>query len=123
MGRGYGDKNFLPHINKDATFTKSQLLARFTTINNTRTFPSVISYNPNLKQTPHILKQHSQYIESDPVLSQIWQNQPVMAYLRHKRPLCMHQIYLATQLHNDYPSDTTLTTPVTIKLLTHHILP
>ena len=71
MGRGYGDKNVLPHINKDAIFTQSQLLARSTTSNNTRTFPFVIPCTPDLKQIPHILIQHWEYIENDPVLSQI----------------------------------------------------
>ena len=84
MGRGYRDKDILPHINKAATFTQSELLATSTTTSNTRTLPFVIPYNPDLKQIPCILTQHWQYIENDPVLSQIWPNQPVMAYQRHK---------------------------------------
>ena len=54
MGRGYWDKNVLPHINKAATFTQSQFLARFTTTNNTRIFPirHFIQSRPKTN-TPH----------------------------------------------------------------------
>ena len=84
IGRGYKDKDILPHINKASTFTQSQLLSSHSTTNTSRTLPFVIPYNPDLTPLPHILKRHWQYIENDPVLSQIWPNQPVMAYQRHK---------------------------------------
>ena len=84
IGRGYKDKDILPHIKKASTFTQSQLLATTPPSNNSRTLPFVIPYNPDLTPLHHILKQHWQYIENDPVLSQIWPNQPVMAYQRHK---------------------------------------
>ncbi len=84
IGRGYKDKDILPHIDKASTFTQSQLLSSTSSPNTTRTLPFVIPYNPDLAPLHHILKQHWQYIENDPVLAQIWPNQPVMAYQRHK---------------------------------------
>jgi hypothetical protein len=85
IGRGYKDKDILPHIDKASTYTQSQLLSEnLSTTNPTRTLPFVIPYNPDLTPLPHILKQHWQYIENDPILTQIWPNQPVMAYQRHK---------------------------------------
>ena len=84
IGRGYKDKDILPHIDKASTFTQSQLLLSTSSPNTTRTLPFVIPYNPDLAPLHHILKQHWQYIENDPVLAQIWPNQPVMAYQRHK---------------------------------------
>ena len=84
IGRGYKDKDILPHIDKASTYTQSQLLTSTPPTNTSRTLPFVIPYNPDLAPLPHILKQHWQYIENDPVLSQIWPNQPVMAYQRHK---------------------------------------
>ncbi len=79
IGRGYKDKDILPHIDKASTFTQSQLLSSTSSPNTTRTLPFVIPYNPDLAPLHHILKQHWQYIENDPVLAQIWPNQPVMA--------------------------------------------
>lgn len=84
IGRGYKDKDILPHIAKASQFTQSQLLSDTMSTSTTHTLPFVIPYNPDLTQLPHILKQHWHYIENDPVLSQIWPNQPVMAYQRHK---------------------------------------
>ena len=84
IGRGYKDKDILPHIDRASTYTQSQLLSNTPATNKPRTLPFIIPYNPDLSPLPHILKQHWQYIENDPVLSQIWPNQPVMAYQRHK---------------------------------------
>ena len=76
IGRGYIDRAF--------TYIQSQLLNNTPPTNKPRTLSFVIPYNPDLTPLPHILKQHWQCIENDPVLSQIWPNQPVMAYQRHK---------------------------------------
>ena len=84
IGRGYKDKDILPHIDRASTYTQSQLLSNTPATNKPCTLPFIIPYNPDLSPLPHILKQHWQYIENDPVLSQIWPNQPVMAYQRHK---------------------------------------
>ena len=84
LGRGYKDKDILPHITKASSYTQSQLLADSPPTNNTRTLPFVIPYNPDLTPLPHILNQHWHYIENDPVLSQIWPKAPVIAYQRHK---------------------------------------
>ena len=83
IGRGYKDKDILPHINK-ASYTQSQLLINTTPKNNTRTLPFVIPYNPDLAPLSHILTQHWHYIENDPVLSRVWLEQPVIAYQHHK---------------------------------------
>ena len=71
IGRGYKDKDILPHINKASSYTQSQLLINTTSINNTRTLPFVIPYNPDLAPLSHILTQHWHYIENDPVLSRV----------------------------------------------------
>jgi hypothetical protein len=84
IGRGYKDKDILPHINKASSYTQSQLLINTTPKNNTRTLPFVIPYNPDLAPLSHILTQHWHYIENDPVLSRVWLEQPVIAYQRHK---------------------------------------
>ena len=84
IGRGYKDKDIRPHIDKASTYTQSQLLTSTPPTNTSRTLTFVIPYNPDLAPLPYILKQHWQYIENDPVLSQIWPSQPVMAYQRHK---------------------------------------
>jgi hypothetical protein len=84
IGRGYKNKDILPHIDRASTYTQSQLLSSSSSTDHARTIPFVIPYHPELSPLPHILKQHWQYIENDPVLSQIWPNQPVMAYQRHK---------------------------------------
>ena len=84
IGRGYKDKDILPHINKASSYTQSQLLINTTPNNNTRTLPFVIPYNPDLAPLSHILTQHWHYIENDPVLSRVWLEQPVIAYQRHK---------------------------------------
>ena len=84
IGRGYKDKDILPRIDRASTYTQSQLLNNTPPTNKPRTLSFVIPYNPDLTPLPCILKQHWQYIENDPVLSQIWPNQPVMAYQRHK---------------------------------------
>jgi hypothetical protein len=87
IGRGYKNKDILPHIDRASTYTCSQcsqLLSSSSSTNHTCTIPFVIPYHPELSPLPHILKQHWQYIENHPVLSQIWPNQPVMAYQRHK---------------------------------------
>ena len=84
IGRGYKDKDILPYIDKASAFTQSQLLSNTSSTDDTRTLPFVIPYNPDLANLSNILKQHWHYIENDPVLSQIWPNQPVMAYQRHK---------------------------------------
>ena len=62
IGRGYKDKDILPHINMASTFTQSQLLSSHSTTNTSRTLPFVIPYNPDLTPLPHILKRHWQYI-------------------------------------------------------------
>ncbi len=72
IGRGYKDKDILPHIDKASTFTQSQLLSSTSSLNTTRTLPFVIPYNPDLAPLHHILKQHWQYIENDPVLARLW---------------------------------------------------
>ena len=82
IGRGYKDKDILPHTDRASTYTQSQLLNNTPPTNKPRTLSFVIPYNPDLTPLPHILKQHWQYIENDPVLSQIWPNQPT--YRRHK---------------------------------------
>ena len=46
IGRGYKDKDILPHINKASSYTQS--LINTTPKNNTRTLPFVIPYNPDL---------------------------------------------------------------------------
>ncbi len=84
IGRGYKDTDILPHNDKASTFTQSQLLSRTSPPNTKHTLPFVIPYNPDLVPLHHILKQHWQYIENNHVLAQIWPNQPVMAYQRHK---------------------------------------
>ena len=84
IGRGYKDKDILPHIDKASTYTQPQLLTSTPPTNTSRTLPFLIPHNPDLAPLPYILKQHWQYIENNPVLSQIWPNQPVMAYQRHK---------------------------------------
>ena len=71
IGRGYKDKDILPHINKASSYTQSQLLINTTPKNNTRTLPFVIPYNPDLAPLSHILTQHWHYIENDPVLSRV----------------------------------------------------
>ena len=58
IGRGYKDKDILPHINKASTFTQSQLLTSHSTTNTSRTLPFVIPYHPDLTPLPHILKRH-----------------------------------------------------------------
>ena len=80
IGRGYKDKDILPHIDKASTYRQSQLLTSTPPTNTSRTLPFVIPYNPDLPPLPYILKQHWQYIENDSVLSQLWPNQPIMAY-------------------------------------------
>ena len=62
----------------------ARILSNTSSTDDTRTLPFVIPYNPDLANLSNILKQHWHYIENDPVLSQIWPNQPVMAYQRHK---------------------------------------
>ena len=84
IGRGYKDKNILPHIERALSYTQSQLLSNTPSPNKPRALPFIIPYNPNLAPLHHILTQHWYYIENDPVLSQIWPNQPVMAYQRDK---------------------------------------
>ena len=86
IGRGYKDKDkdMLHHIKRASTYTQSQLFSNTPATNKPHTLPFIIPYNPDLSPLPHILKQHWQHLENDPVLSQIWANQPVMAYQRHK---------------------------------------
>ncbi len=99
LGRGYKDRDILPHITKASSYTQSQLLADSPPTNNTRTLPFVIPYNPDLTPLPHILNQHWHYIENDPVLSQVWPKAPVIAYQRHKnlkKHFCSHQVHPIT---------------------------
>ena len=42
IGRGYKDKDILPHIDKASSYTQSQLPTSITPQNNTRTLPFVI---------------------------------------------------------------------------------
>ena len=48
IGRGYKDKDILPHIDKPSTFTQSQLLSSHSPTNTSRTLPFAIPYNPDL---------------------------------------------------------------------------
>ena len=82
--RTYSDRAILPHIDRASTYTQLQLLNNTPPTNKPHTLSFVIPYNPDLTPLPHNLKHHWQYIENDPVLSQIWPNQLVMAYQRHK---------------------------------------
>ena len=70
--RGYKDKDILPHIERASTYTQSQLLSNAPATNKPRTLPF------------HSIQSRFITIENNPVLSQIWPNQPVMAYQRHK---------------------------------------
>ena len=58
IGRGYKDKDILPHIDRASTYTQSQLLNNTPPTNKPRTLSFVIPYNPDLTPLPHILKQH-----------------------------------------------------------------
>ncbi len=71
LGRGYKDKDILPHIAKASSYTQSQLLTDTPATNDTRTLQFVIPYNPDLTPLSHVLNQHWHYIENDPVLSHI----------------------------------------------------
>ena len=84
IGRGYKDKDILPHIKKASSYTQSQLLQNITPGKNKRPLPFIIPYNPDLTSLPHIFKQHWHFIENDPVLKQIWPEQPIIAYQRHR---------------------------------------
>ena len=64
IGRGYKDKDILPHIDKASTYTQSQLLTSTPSTNTSRTLPFVIPYNPDLAPLPYILKQHWKYIKN-----------------------------------------------------------
>ena len=66
IGRGYKDKDILPHIDQGSTYTQSQLLISTPATNTSRTLPSVIPYNPDLAPLPlpYILKQHWQLLKT-----------------------------------------------------------
>ena len=76
IGRGHKDKDILPHIERASTYMQSQLLSNTPATNKPCTLPFIIPHNPDFSPWPHI--------ENEPVLSQIWPNQPVMAYQRHE---------------------------------------
>ena len=85
LGRGHKDRDILSQIKKASEYSQSQLLnTPPPTQTNHRLIPFIIPYNPDLAPLSNILRQHWGYIENDPVLSQIWSQQPFISFQRHK---------------------------------------
>ena len=55
IGRGYKDKDILPHIDKASKHTQLQLLSQSTSpTNKMHTLPFIIPYNPDLASVPRL---------------------------------------------------------------------